>query len=63
MSNFDLDIDNYDLKDLLNLFKLNYTFGEIELKQAKKMVLKLHPDKSNLDKEIFVFFNKAYKII
>ncbi|OUU20287.1 MAG: hypothetical protein CBB97_18065 [Candidatus Endolissoclinum sp. TMED37] len=63
MSNFDLDIDNYNLKDLLNLFKLNYTFGEIELKQAKKMVLKLHPDKSNLDKEIFVFFNKAYKII
>ena len=36
MSEFDLDLDNYDLRDLLNLFKLNYDFGEPELKEAKK---------------------------
>lgn len=63
MSEFDLDIDNYDLKDLLNLFKLDYNFVENDLKRAKKMVLKLHPDKSNLDQKVFIFFNKAYKII
>ena len=63
MSEFDLDIDNYDLRDLLNLFKLDYNFAENDLKRAKKMVLKLHPDKSKLDRKIFIFFNKAYKIV
>ena len=63
MSEFDLDLDNYDLRDLLNLFKLNYDFGEPELKEAKKMVLRLHPDKCNLDRKIFIFFSKAYKTI
>ena len=30
----DLDIDNYDLMDILNLFKLNYNFDKNDLKQA-----------------------------
>ena len=62
-NNIDLDLENYDLTDLLNLFKLDYSFGERELKQAKKMVLKTHPDKSKLDKKIFLFFSSAYKIL
>ena len=32
----DLNIDNYDLNDLLNLFKLDKNFNEEDLKQAKK---------------------------
>ena len=59
----DLDINNYDLNDLLKLFNLDYNFNEENLKQAKKIVLMLHPDKSSLDKEYFLFFSAAYKII
>ena len=61
--NIDLDIDNYDLKDLLNLFKLNYNFDSKDLKEAKLIVMRLHPDKSNLPKEYFIFFLKAFKVI
>jgi len=63
MNNLDLDLDNYDLPDLLNLFKLDYNFKEENLKQAKKMVMMTHPDKSRLPKEYFLFFSKAYKIL
>tara|TARA_Y100000816_G_scaffold281071_1_gene255197 strand:+ start:42 stop:947 length:906 start_codon:yes stop_codon:yes gene_type:complete len=59
----DLDIDNYDYEDILNLFKLNHDFGENGLKNAKKIVLATHPDKSGLNKEYFLFFSKAFKIL
>tara|TARA_B100001175_G_C19409864_1_gene590574 strand:+ start:101 stop:940 length:840 start_codon:yes stop_codon:yes gene_type:complete len=63
MDNLDLNLDNYELQDLLNLFHLSYNFTEVDLKRAKKIVLKTHPDKSGLSKEYFLFFSKAYKII
>jgi len=63
MDNVDLNIDNYNLKELLNLFKLPEKFGEEELKQAKKQVLKTHPDKSNLPPEYFIFYKNAYQYI
>ena len=59
----DLDINNYDLDSLVALFKIPIHFEEHHLKQAKKTVLAMHPDKSKLDKEYFLFFSKAYKII
>ena len=59
----DLDIENYDLDDILNLFKLNYQFDEKDLKAAYRIVLKTHPDKSGLDKEVFLFFRKAYEVL
>jgi hypothetical protein len=59
----DLDIDNYDLMDILNLFKLKYNFDKNDLKQAKLMALKTHPDKSKLDMKYFLFFSKAYNIV
>jgi hypothetical protein len=60
----DLNLDNYELADLLNLFKLDFDFNEHDLKQVKKMVLNTHPDKSpHLEKEYFLFFSEAYKII
>ena len=58
-----LNINEYELSDLLNLFKLDYDFTENDLKQVKKTVLKTHPDKSGMDKEYFLFFSEAYKII
>jgi hypothetical protein len=63
MEDLDLNINNYDYDDILNLFKLNIDFGENDLKQAKKRVLLMHPDKSELDKKYFLFFSSAYKIL
>jgi len=61
MENLDLNIENYNLQDLLNLFKIKSHFSEVDLKKSKKMVLMTHPDKSKLDKKYFLFFSKAYK--
>jgi hypothetical protein len=59
----DLNIDNYDLDDILNLFKLPKNFLEEDLKAAKKIVLKTHPDKSGLPPDYFRFYSQAYKKI
>lgn len=63
MSEVDLDIENYELEDILNLFKLQYNFVEADLKKAYRMALKLHPDKSGLAAEYFHFYMKAYKVV
>lgn len=63
MDDLDLDINNYELDDILNLFQIPSDFTEDHLKQCKKAVLKTHPDKCGLDKEVFLFFSKAYKIL
>jgi hypothetical protein len=57
----DLNIENYDLDDILNLFKIPKNFTEEDLKSAKKIVLKTHPDKSGLPPEYFRFYSQAYK--
>ena len=63
METLDLDINNYEYQDILNLFKLNIDFGENDLKNAKKQLLNMHPDKSGLDKKYFLFFSSAYKTL
>ena len=63
MDNLDLNIENYDLNDLLNLFSLDTNFSEEDLKRCKRTVCKTHPDKCKLPKEYFIFFVKAYKYI
>ena len=63
MDDIDLDINNYELNDILNLFKISSNFTEADLKKCKKQVLMTHPDKSRLSKEYFLFFSKAYKIL
>ena len=59
----DFNLENYDLQDLLNIFQLNYNFNMNDLKNAKKIVLQTHPDKSGLEKEYFLFYCKAFRII
>jgi hypothetical protein len=59
----DLDIRNYELRDILNLFRLPSVFTEVHMREAKLMVMRTHPDKSGLDKQYFLFFSKAYKIL
>jgi hypothetical protein len=63
MESLDLNIDNYNLPDILALFNLPTLFNDADLKRAKLAVLKTHPDKSQLPKEYFLFFTKAYRII
>jgi len=63
MDSLDLNLENYNLTDLLNLFKLDIYFEEGDLKTAKIMALKTHPDKSKLDQKFFVFFMRAYRRI
>jgi hypothetical protein len=63
MAHIDLNIENYDLTDLLALFKLDFEFDAEDLKRVKKTVMQTHPDKSALDKKYFLFFTSAYKII
>lgn len=59
----DLNLENYTLNDLLKLFNISFNFQEKELKDAKKIVLRMHPDKSKLDKKYFFFFSSAYKLL
>ena len=59
----DLDINNYNLEDILNLFRIPMNFDEKDLKRAKQVVLKTHPDKSGLDSKYFLFYSKAYKML
>jgi hypothetical protein len=59
----ELDLDKYELKDLLVLFRLNHNFTAAEFKDAKKIVHAVHPDKSGLSPSYFIFFCKAYKLL
>ena len=60
----DLNLANYELTDLLTLFKLDYDFDDEDLRRVKKTVLQTHPDKApTLDKEYFLFFSEAYKML
>jgi hypothetical protein len=63
MDDMDLNINNYDFEDILKLFEININFNEEDLKNCKKKVLMMHPDKSGLNKDYFLFFSKAYKVI
>jgi len=63
MEDHDLDLDNYKLDDILNLFKVPYDFDEKDLKRAYRQVLMIHPDKSKLDSKYFHFYVEAYKIL
>jgi len=64
MNGVDLQIENYELKDIFALFKLQLgkdVLSEEEMRRAKRVVLKTHPDKSGLESKYFLFFSKAYK--
>jgi hypothetical protein len=62
-SNHNLNIHMYSLDEVLGLFDLKYNITIDDLKRAKKKVLMLHPDKSKLSAEYFLFYKKAFDII
>ena len=59
----DLNIHMYSLEDLLGLFDLTYNISQDDLKRAKKVVLRTHPDKSKLDSKYFLFYKKAFDVV
>ena len=63
MEHLDLNIENYSLDGILDLFNLKHQFDYSDLKQAIKKLCRLHPDKSNLPTKYFIFFKEAYSIL
>lgn len=63
LEELDITLANYNLKDILNLFKLSDNFTKAEFKDAKQIIYAIHPDKSKLDKKYFIFFLDAYKLL
>ena len=63
--NFNLDIQNYNFKEILKLFDLNdnQEVSIQDMKKAKIKVLSMHPDKLKLSSQYFIFFKKAYEIL
>lgn len=63
--NFDLNINNYNFNEILQLFDLNVgTEISVEnLRTAKSKVLSMHPDKSKLSSEYFIFYKRAFEFI
>jgi hypothetical protein len=58
----DLNMDNYSIEDIYNLFGIqNKILTDEVMKESKKIVLKTHPDKSRMEPKYFLFFSKAYK--
>jgi hypothetical protein len=58
-----LNIKMYSFRELLALFQLTSTITEEDMKRAKMMVLKMHPDKSRLPPDYFLFYKKAFDMI
>jgi hypothetical protein len=58
-----LQIQNYSFDEILGLFDLTYDISAEDLKRAKWKVLQLHPDKSRLSSDYFLFFKKAFDIV
>ncbi len=60
---YNLDINTYSLEEMFGLFDLTYDLTEESMRAAKKKVLMIHPDKSKLSSEYFLFYKQAYEII
>lgn len=60
MEGYDLDLSSYSLEELLGLFSIELPITDLDLERAKRKALKTHPDKSGLNKEVFIFFKSAF---
>jgi hypothetical protein len=64
MASHNLNIHMYSLKELIeNIFHLKMPLTIESLKEAKKIVVKMHPDKSRLPSEYFLFYKRAFEMI
>tara|TARA_Y100000816_G_C26103968_1_gene585962 strand:- start:2977 stop:3840 length:864 start_codon:yes stop_codon:yes gene_type:complete len=63
MNSYDLEIENYSFQDLVDLFGISNKLTIEDLKKASRTAIMMHPDKSGLDCEVFLFFKAAYKLL
>ena len=56
MESLDLNINNYDLDDILSLYNVSYNYDSNDIKKCKEVLLKLHPYKCNLDSSYYDFY-------
>jgi len=63
MSDIDLDIKNYTIIDIIQLFKLDEDIDKEELSIALDKLIQIHPTNSGLSNSYFNFFLKAYKLL
>jgi len=61
--NHNLKLESYSYDELLALFELPKNMTLEQLKVAKKKVLMIHPDKSKLPAEYFLFYKKAFEVV
>lgn len=59
----DLNLENYNYKELLNLFELPSPYTREDWKRAATIVKRMHPDKSGLPGVFFDFFRKAHALL
>lgn len=62
-TNHNLNIHMYSFAEILTLFDITYDMNIEDLKRAKTQVLKMHPDKSKLSSEYFLFYKSAFDIV
>ena len=60
MEGYDLELSSYSLEELLGLFNIELPITDLDLERAKRKALKTHPDKSGLNKDVFIFFKSAF---
>ena len=58
-----LDVASYSFDEILQMFDLSYTISPEDLKRAKRKVLMVHPDKSGLPPDYFLFYKRAFELV
>ena len=58
-----LDIHMYKFNEILEMFGLSTNITVDDIKRAKMVVLKMHPDKSGLSPDYFLFYKKAFDMV
>lgn len=60
----DLEISNYTMEELLNLFDIPLKFNHYHIKNAKRVVANLHPDKNRtMPIQYYHFYRNAYNVL
>jgi hypothetical protein len=63
LTQHNLDIQSYSFEELLDLFNLTPNMTSTEMLRAKKQVLQLHPDKSRLPSQYYIFYKQAFEVV
>lgn len=59
----DTELDNYSVKEILQLFKMPMDFDNADMQRARRTAQRMHPDVSRLPPKYFEFFQKAYRML